>query len=101
MEIKLALKKAELRYQEAQQRTAVTKKMYHLAEQSAELSRERFREGLVLASDLIDTEARLTEAQIHYAAAQARYHVAVANVRRAAGWQQFDTTTTRLLEGRK
>ena len=38
--------------------------MVEQAEESAHLSRERFKEGLILSSELIDVENRLTDAQV-------------------------------------
>jgi len=87
--LNLDIQQAELNYKQAKQRLAVTEKMVAVAEEGARLSRVRFKEGVILASDLIDFELRLTDAQARQFAAQARYKVAIANLRRAAGVPQF------------
>ena len=68
--------------------------MMELAEESARLSRARFKEGVILASDLIDVENRLTDARVRHSLALATYRVAVADLRRAVGLPQFDETTS-------
>jgi len=90
--LNLDVQQAELNYKQAKQRLAVTEKMVAVAEEGARLSRARFKEGVILASDLIDFELRLTDAQARQFAAQARYKVAIANLRRAAGVEQFPET---------
>ena len=96
--IGLDIDEAELNYQQALKRRSVTDKVVEVARESAELSRERFKEGVILSSDLLDTEVRLTDTLVRQAAAHANYQIAVANLRRAAGYQQFETTTEALLE---
>ncbi|PIE64975.1 MAG: hypothetical protein CSA26_05665 [Desulfobacterales bacterium] len=101
LEINLEFQKAELSYRQAVERRHVTSKMLEVARESAQLSRERFREGVILTSDLIDAEARLTEALLRQSAARSQYQVAIANLRHAAGLQQFTETTEMLLEDQK
>lgn len=96
--VNLEIQEAELNYQQAVERQSVTDKMVEVAQESAQLSRERFREGLVLSSDLIDTEVRLTDALVRQSIARANYRIAIANVRRSTGYQQFRTNTAELLE---
>ncbi|MGA7277431.1 MAG: TolC family protein, partial [Desulfocapsaceae bacterium] len=96
--IGLDIDEAELNYQQALKRRSVTDKVVEVARESAELSRERFNVGVILSSDLLDTEVRLTDTLVRQAAAHANYQIAVANLRRAAGYQQFETTTEALLE---
>jgi outer membrane protein TolC len=67
----------------------VTEKMFLQAQESARLSRVRFREGVILASDLMDIETRLTEAQVRQTAARSAIRVAIAELRRATGLAQF------------
>jgi outer membrane protein len=87
--LNLDLQQAQLELQQADERLRVTEKMVAVAEEAARLSRERFQEGVILASDLIDLETRLGDAQAHHLAAQGGYRVAIANLRRAVGLQQF------------
>ncbi len=98
LSINLDINEAELNYQQALKRRSVTDKVVEVARESAVLSRERFKEGVILSSDLLDTEVRLTDTLVRQAAAHANYQIAVANLRRAAGYQQFQTTTEALLE---
>jgi len=88
--INLEVEQAGLFLEEMQQRLQVTEKMVDQAEESAKLSRERFKEGVILSSDLIDVENRLTEAQVRRTVARASYRIAVADLRRAVGLQQFE-----------
>lgn len=101
LNIKLDIEEARLNFQQAVERRKVTEKMVEVAQESAQLSRERFREGVILSSDLLDTENRLTDTLVRQAASRANYRVAVANLRRALGYQQFRATTDELLETRQ
>jgi outer membrane protein len=83
------VKRAEISYNQAQQRLQVTEKMFVQAQESARLSRVRFREGVILASDLMDIETRLTEAQVRQTAARTAIRVAISELRRATGLAQF------------
>jgi len=96
--INLEIQEAELNYNQALERRSVTDKMVQVAQESAQLSRERFKEGVILSSDLIDVEVRLTDALVRQSAARANHQIAIANLRRAAGLQQFSNTTEELLE---
>ena len=96
--VNLEIQEAELNYRQALERSTVTEKMVQVARESALLSRERFEEGVILSSDLIDTEVRLTDALVRQSAARTNYRIAIANVRRVAGQQQFTATTEELLE---
>jgi outer membrane protein len=96
--INLEIQEAELNYNQALERRSVTEQMVEVARESADLSRERFKEGLILSSDLIDVELRLTDALVRQSAAKAHYEIAIANLRRAAGLQQFSITSEDLLE---
>jgi len=87
--MELEIKQAELAYSQAEQRLLVTEKMYEQAQESARLSRVRFKEGVILASDLMDVETRLTEARVRRTVARAAIRVAVADLRRATGLSQF------------
>lgn len=87
--INLEIQQAELEYNQAKQRLQVTEKMVKVAEETARLSRERFKEGVILAIDLIDVETRLTDALARRSSARTMHMVAKANLRRAMGLPQF------------
>lgn len=87
--INLEVEKARLAFEQAQQRLLVTKKMVEQAEESASLNRERFKEGVILSSELIDVENRLTDAKVRGTLARAEKRIAVADLRRAVGLEQF------------
>jgi len=83
------VQQADLTYKQAEQRLQVTEKMFEQALESARLSRIRFKEGVILASDLMNIETRLTEAQVRQTVAKSAIKVAVADLRRATGLPQF------------
>lgn len=85
----LEIRQAVLNLDQTNKRCRVTQKMVASARESARLFRERFKAGLVLSSELIDTENRLTEAQVRHAMANAEHRIAVANLRRACGLLQY------------
>lgn len=85
----LEIQQAQLDYEQAKKRLTVTEKMVGVATEVIRLSRARFTEGVILASDLIDFEMRLSDALARQLAAQAGYQVAIANLRRATGLEQF------------
>jgi len=89
LSLNLEIQQAELDYQQAKKRLSVTEKMVSAAEEGTRLRRARFVEGVILASDLIDFEMRLSDAQARQVSARARYQVAIANLRRVAGLEQF------------
>ena len=88
--IDLEVKQADLNHRQAVQRLQVTEKMVEQAMESARLSRTRFKEGVILSSDLIDVETRLTDALVRQSVAKASIKVAIADLRRAMGLKQFD-----------
>ena len=87
--LNLEVQQAELEYSQAEQRLQVTQKMVKVAEETARLSRERFKQGVILSINLIDVESRLTDAQARRSSAKAMDLVARANLRRAMGLPQF------------
>jgi outer membrane protein TolC len=96
--INLDIEEASLNYQQAVKRRSVTDKIVEVAKESAQLSRERFKEGVILSSDVLDTEVRLTDTLVRQSAARANHRIATANLRRSLGYQQYMTTTEELLE---
>jgi len=95
--LNLEIQQAELNYEQAIKRLSVTEKMVTVAEEGTRLSRVRFKEGVILASDLIDFEMRLSDAHARQLAARVRYQIAIANLRRAAGLPQFPDTDNAIL----
>jgi outer membrane protein TolC len=87
--LNLEIKQAELALSQAQQRQLVTRKMVEQAEESEQLSRARFQQGVILASDLIDIDSRLTDARVRHAVATSALKIAIADLRRASGLPQF------------
>ena len=87
--LSLDIQTAELNYQQAKERLSVTKKMVGVAEEATRIARVRFKEGVILSSDLIDYETRLSDAKARYLNGDASYQVAIANLRRACGLDQF------------
>ena len=90
LRIDLEVKQADINYRQAVQRLQVTEKMVEQAEESARLSRTRFQEGVILSSDLINVETRLSDALVRQSVARANIIVALADLRRAMGLAQFD-----------
>jgi outer membrane protein TolC len=91
--IDLEVKQAKLSYHQSVQRLQVTEKMVEQAVESARLSRTRFKEGVILSSDLIDVEMRLTDARVRRSVAKANIKIAKADLRRALGLPQFEGMT--------
>ncbi len=92
--ITLEIEQAQLALKQAEERIVVTDKQVRLARESARLFRERFREGVILSSSLIDVENRLTDALVHASIAKAAKKIAIADLRRAAGLAQFPFVDT-------
>jgi outer membrane protein TolC len=89
LQLDFELQQARQELQQTEQRVAVTMKMVRLARESARLSRARFKEGLLLSSELIDIETRLTDAMVRDSRAQALHRLAIANLRKIVGLPQF------------
>ncbi len=87
--LNLEMQQAKLNFEQTEKRLAVTEKMVSVAEEVARLSRARFKEGVILASDLIDYEMRLSDAKSRYLSAATGHRIAIANLRRVAGLGQF------------
>ncbi len=87
--LNLEVQQALLDYKQAEERLSVTDKMVAVAEEVARLSRARFKEGVILASELIELEMRLTDARARQLTAKAGHQVAIANLRRATRLPQF------------
>ncbi len=83
------MEQAALALRQEEERLKVTDKMVASATESTRLARLRFKEGVLLVSELIDTENRLTEARMSHTLAAAARRIAIADLRRAVGLRQF------------
>jgi len=86
----LEMEQAVLALHQEEERLKVTGKMVASATESARLARIRFKEGVLLASELINTENRLTEAKLSHTLAIAARKIAIADLRRTVGLRQFN-----------
>lgn len=85
----LEKEQATLALHQEDERLKLTGKMVESAKESARLARLRFKEGVLLSSELIDTENRLTDALLSHTLATAARRIAIADLRRCAGLHQF------------
>ena len=90
--IDLEVKQAELAVQDAKERLQVTEKSVAQAQESARINRLRFKEGTLLSADLLGVENRLTDAQVRRIVAETSQRIAIADLRRALGLDQFPET---------
>lgn len=88
--ISLEVERARLALRETEERLKVNEKTVSQAQESAGINRARFSEGVVLSSDLIAAENRLTESTIRRTVTKTTRRVAIADLRRAMGIPQFD-----------
>lgn len=88
--IGLEIEQARLALREADERLTVSEKTVAQAQESAEINRARFAEGVVLSSDLLAVENRLTEVMTRRTLAKTARQIAIADLRRASGLPQFD-----------
>jgi outer membrane protein len=89
----LEVTQAQLAVELAKQRQQVTQKMVEQAVESESLTRARFHAGVLLVSELIDSENRLTDVRVGHALAASAVQVAIADLRRAAGLPQYGDTS--------
>jgi outer membrane protein TolC len=85
LRIEMDVKNAYLAKSEAARRLEVLGKTVAQAEETMRIVSERYAEGLVLVTDLIDAEAALTNVQLHLLSAHFDYRVASAALDRAVG----------------
>lgn len=83
--IDLDQRSTRIAYTNALEAVAVTSKMVEQAEESANLYRKRFESGVILSSELIDVENRLTEARMRRTYSITQLNIARANMLRAFG----------------
>lgn len=86
----LEVDQAALALHREEERLKVTARMVAAASESQRLARIRFQEGVLLASDLIESQNRLTEARVSQALAASARKIAIADLRRAVGLAQFN-----------
>lgn len=86
----LDLKQAQLESESAHERLAVTGKIIQSAEESLRITRQRYEQGAVDITELLNAEVSLAITRMRHAAAQYEYLTARANVDRARGtpWAQ-------------
>jgi outer membrane protein TolC len=87
--IGLEVTRAELALKESETRLKVSEKAVEQARESARIYRARFKEGEVLAADLIGVENELTDAILRRTLAETARRIAIADLRRALGLPQF------------
>ncbi len=83
--IELQVETARQNLETARKRIALADKGTKSAAESLQLTRQRFKEGLALSTQLIDSETALTGAQVRLAKARAGEQIALASLRFALG----------------
>ncbi|MFM1770577.1 MAG: hypothetical protein RJA22_3106, partial [Verrucomicrobiota bacterium] len=86
---------ARLDLQAATERLAVSEAAVDQAAESAQLTRNRFAQGLALTSRVIESETALLAAQVRRAEARADRRIAVAALRKALALPQLDANNSR------
>lgn len=82
---------ARLQLKEANERLAVTQAAVAQAQESVELTRARFEQGLMISTQLIDAETALLAARVRRAEAEADQRIAIAALRKALGLPQLNS----------
>jgi outer membrane protein TolC len=85
LQIDMDVKNAYLAKSESARRFDVLRETVAQAEESLRISTERYNEGLLLVTDLIDAQVALTNARLHMLSAHYDYLVASAALERAVG----------------
>jgi outer membrane protein len=88
--IDFEVEQAQLQLKDAAERLAVTERMVQQAEESVQLTRARFEQGLAIATQLIDAESALTAARVRRADAEADRRIAIAALRKGVGLGQLN-----------
>lgn len=88
------VEQARLNLQTANERLDVTGKTVEQAEESTRLTRDRFVQGLVISTQLIDAETALISARVRRAEAKSDQRIAVAALRKALALPQLDIPAT-------
>lgn len=85
LEMLFEIRQARLNLDTARKRLALAEKAVKSAAESAEVTRQRFAEGLSLSTQLIDSQSALTSAQVMRAQARAEEMISIAVLRHALG----------------
>lgn len=85
LQIDMDVKNAYLAKSESARRVDVLRETVAQAEETMRILSERYAEGLVLVTDLVDAEVTLTNARLHMLSAHFDYRVACAALDRAVG----------------
>ena len=90
LSLELEAKEAQLNLNEAQSRLATTERVVAQAQESLQITKERYGNGLALLTQLLDAETALTAARQRRAAAEADYQIARAALDKALGrgWKE-------------
>jgi len=88
--LELEAQQAHLNLNEAQSRLATTERVVAQAEESLQITKERYANGLALLTQLLDADSALTAARQRRAAAEADYQIARAALDKALGrgWKE-------------
>ncbi len=86
------VERARLQLKEASERLAVTEAAVAQAQESVDLTRSRFEQGLMTSAQLIDAETALIAARVRRAEAEADRRIAIAALRKALGRPQLDSS---------
>ncbi|HPU54870.1 MAG TPA: TolC family protein, partial [Verrucomicrobiota bacterium] len=86
------VEQARLQLKEASERLAVTEAAVAQAQESVDLTRSRFEQGLMTSAQLIDAETALIAARVRRAEAEADRRIAIAALRKALGRPQLDSS---------
>jgi len=89
--IDFEVEQARLQLKEAAERLAVTEAAVAQAHESAELTRARFEEGLMISTQLIDAETALIAARVRRAESEGDQRIAIAALRKALGLPQLNS----------
>jgi outer membrane protein TolC len=100
LELSFEVHQARVAVKEAGERIVVARKTVALAEESVELTRARFEEGLALVSQLIDAETASTRAQIRLINSLTDQQIATAALRKAVGLWPLENTEMTSVENR-
>ena len=90
--IDLEVEQARRQLNDANERLTVTQNSVSQAEESVELTRARFEQGLVLSTQLSDAQTALTAARMRRAEAEGDQRIAIAALRKALGLPQLDAS---------
>jgi outer membrane protein len=83
--IVLELKEAYLHLRETEQQIPAAMQAVAQAEENLRITKERYREQVARAADVIDAQTILTRAQTDYENARGDYHISLAGLERAMG----------------